>query len=246
MYIAHVSISGNINRRTVEDFMPLFNFIEKARRSAGLIVSINSSGGEANASEILFNKMLSIGKSKPVYSVIEGMGTSGSYWIAAASSRIYSMETSIVGSIGIITITPNIKSLLEKIGVKVEVSKIGKYKDMLSPFRDVDEESKTKLMNVMSDIFQKFRNDVKEKRGISEDEMENIATGEIYSAKSAKEKKLIDELGDLDKAAEDMSQKLGIKKRVKHFTPRRPFLYRMFGEGLISQAVREALEEIQL
>ena len=245
MYIAHVLISGTISRRTVEEYTPVFDFIRKTGRSAGLIVSINSSGGEANASELLFNKLLEIRKSKPVYSVIEGMGASGSYWIATASNRIYSMETSIVASIGIIKLTPNVMNLLEKIGVKIEVNKIGKYKDMLSPVRDIDEESRSRLMGVMTDVFQKFRNDVKDRRSLSDEEIEDVATGEIYSARIAKEKKLIDEIGDHNKAAEDMCQRLAIRKRVKYFAPRRPFLYRMFGEGLISNAVREALEEIR-
>jgi protease-4 len=246
MYIAHVYIGGNITRRTVEDYAPVLNYIEKTRRAAGLILSINSPGGEASASEIIYNRIRKMQKTMPVFSVIEGMGTSGSYWIATASNRIYSMETSIIGSIGIINLTPNVLGLLEKLGVKVEVNKIGQYKDMLSPFKEVDEESRAKLMEVLGDIFLKFRNDVRDRRSIPEEEMEKIATGEIYSARAAKEKKLIDEIGDLDKAASDMSQKLGISKRLKYFPPRRPFLMRMFGSDFASRAIREAMDELRL
>ena len=76
---------------------------------------MNSGGGDAASSEILMNSISKIRKIKPVFAVIEGVGASGAYWIASACTKIYAMNTSITGSIGVIGINPNVKELLNKL-----------------------------------------------------------------------------------------------------------------------------------
>lgn len=243
MYIAYVDFSGRISNRTLSDYLPLFTYIEKKDSAVGLLLTINSEGGSASVSEIIYNKIMAIGKKKPVFAIIQGLGASGSYWIASAASKIFSLETSLIGSIGIINFVPNVQKLLEKIGVSVVVNKIGRYKDMMSPFREISPEETEKYEKIMNDVFQKFKNDVKERRSLTDEDIEKVADGEIFSAKMAKELGLIDDFGDLSKAADEMSRLLRVRKKVRTFEPRRPFLIRAMGVESITSSIIESVRQ---
>ncbi len=99
---------------------------------------MNSGGGDAASSEMLMYAVNKIRKIKPVFAEIEGVGATGVYWVASACRKIYTMNTSIIGSIGVIGINLNIKELLNMIGVRMDIVKMGEYKDILSPFSDSD------------------------------------------------------------------------------------------------------------
>ncbi len=210
MYIAIVNLSGNITRQTLNEYMPILDFIQKKKKIKGLLLIVNSGGGDANSSEILYDKVLSIGKEKKVYVLIEGVGASGAYWISCAAEKIYAMETSIVGSIGVISMSPDFSEFLNTIGIKMRINKIGKYKDMNSPFREPSEEEEKIYNEIMNDIFIKFRDEVKTRRKYSDEEIDDIATGLVYSAKNAEKKRLIDGIGNMEKVIEIMKGELGV------------------------------------
>lgn len=239
MFIAAVELSGRITRRAVKDYSPILDYVKGKTKVGGLLLVINSEGGDANSSEILYNKVKDISSKKPVYSVIEGMGASGAYWVATASDRIYAMETSLVGSIGVISLIPNVKKLLENIGVSVEVDKIGEFKDMASPFSEMSPESREKYKAILETTFQTFRNDVKENRKIGGENEKEVFNGQIFASSDALKYGLIDAIGDFPKAGEDLAKALSIGKKIKQFAPRRPFISRMISSeavhGLISE-----------
>lgn len=237
MYIAGVELSGRITRRSVNEYIPILNYLMKKGSVGGLLVVINSEGGDANSSEILYNKILEIRDEKPVFAVIQGMGASGAYWIATASNRIYAMDTSLVGSIGVISIFPNVMKLMEKIGVTVEVSKIGEYKDMVSPFSEMSPESREKFRRIMDATFSRFRNDVRQNRKVPDGKDSEVFNGQIFSAKDALENGLIDEIGDLKAASSAMAASLSIGKKVRMFYPRKPLLNRIFSPEVIHGVV---------
>lgn len=245
MYIAGVELSGRITRRTINDYVPILNFIKNKKRAAGLLLVINSEGGDANSSEILYNKVKEIREKKPVYSVIQGMGASGAYWVASASNKIYSMETSLVGSIGVISIFPNVAKLMEKIGVSVEVNKIGEYKDMTSPFKEMEPAAKDKFKRIMEVTFSRFREDVKKNRNIKDSSDDEVFNGQIFAARDALDIGLLDQMGDFSEASTELAKKLSIKRKVKMFWPRRSYLTRLitpeFVSGVISDIIKRDL-----
>lgn len=239
MYIAAIELSGRITRRGLKEYLPILEFVKEKKRVGGLIIVLSSEGGDANSSEIFYNKVHEIAEKKPVFSVIEGMGASGAYWIASASRKIYAMQTSLVGSIGVISISPNVEKFLDKVGIAVEVNKIGKFKDMTSPFREMDPESREKFMKILEAAFKKFRKDVVSSRKIPEDRADNICNGQIFSAEDALENGLIDEIGTLADASGVMAKMLSIKKKVKLFSPKRPFMNRFISTDFISGIISE-------
>lgn len=229
MVIARIDIEGNIDHRMLVRISPALESARKRNRISAVIININSPGGGATTSELLVSKIKEISKKKPVYSIITGMGASGAYWVASATHRIFAMSTSIVGSIGVISMVPSLVDLLDKIGVKVDVAKVGEYKSMMSPFEKRGAEEREHLESILTDIFESFKNDVIESRKIKKKDIPSVINGDIFSSKKALDNGLIDSIGTIGDAARELAQKLEISERVKNITPRMPFVSRMVG-----------------
>lgn len=244
MYVAKINFSGKISQRSLSDYGPILEFVERKRKISGVILTINSGGGDATSSQILFNKIRKIDTIKPVYAYINGVGASGAYWMACACRKIYSLETSIVGSIGVISMVPNVKGLLDRVGVRVDIDKIGRYKDMNSPFGEPDKESSEKYHEILEEIFSVFRNSVKERRKFTDEEIGKIATGEVFAPRKAMEFRLIDGIGDIEAALDDMSRSYDTGKKTRSFAPKRPFVSRVIGTGAFSSLRDSVLDAI--
>ncbi|WP_075057552.1 S49 family peptidase [Thermogymnomonas acidicola] len=189
MYVAEVSFYGRITDRSVRNYVPIFRYLRSRRRVGGVLVTINSEGGDATASQILYDALSSLSSKKTVYAFIQGLGVSGSYWLACACTKIYAMETSLVGSIGVISVNPpSVRRFLERIGIDVNVTKVGKYKDMLSPFSPpADDEAREIYRKVLSDIFSRFRDDVISRRKIPPERIDETINGRVFSPREALE-----------------------------------------------------------
>ena len=229
MYILRTRIEGTITQQLYRSFYPILSYAENKRSVAGLIIVFNSGGGDAVASQLMFEMVRKIRKKKPVYSFVQGICASGAYWISAGSSKIYSLETSIIGSIGVISMIPYIKPLLDRIGVEMRTYKVGKYKDMLSYYREPSQEESDHYMKVLNDVYAKFRDSVMSERKISSEKMDEIAQGQIFSSSMAIENHLIDGVGTMDAMMDDMYKDMGRKYRVKDIVPRKPWLMRFLG-----------------
>jgi len=172
----------------------------------GIILRVDTPGGEVTASDILYNEILKFKDTakKPVVTLMMGIAASGGYYVASASDYIIAHPSTITGSIGVISIFPNLKELLSKIGVEMNVIKSGKLKDSGSSFRDMTEEEKALFQSIIDELYQKFLDVVLCGRGtaISLDELKALADGRIYTAQQAHKLKLIDEIGYFDTALE--------------------------------------------
>ena len=232
MVIARVDLSGSINSRMARQFGEIFSYIEQSKKVKAMMLVMNSGGGEASPSEILMEQVKKIKKKKPVFTVIEGLGASGAYWIASGSTKIYAMKTSITGSIGVIAINPNIREFLEKIRVRVDVVKMGEYKDMLNPFAESNIEGRKKYSEILEYSYSVFRNSVAENRNLSQETIENIATGEIFSSESALNLGLIDKIGTKEEALKELMETYGLPEKIKEFSPRRTVFERMLSSSI--------------
>ncbi|KJE49036.1 MULTISPECIES: signal peptide peptidase SppA [Acidiplasma] len=218
MYIATLNINGTINQNMVSRIMPVLDYVYNKNKVRGLILIINSGGGDANSTEIIYNKLRKIAEKKPVYSSILGTGASGAYWLACASEKIFAMPTSIVGSIGVISISADVSEFLSAAGIRPRITKIGKYKDMNSPFRPMTDEEQNIYYEIMQDVFKRFRDEVKSRRNIKN--IDDVATGLVFSSSRAKELSLIDEIGDTEACINDMKNRIKSGIGIKDLTPR--------------------------
>lgn len=201
---------------------------ERDRDVKAVLLKVNSPGGEVLASDEIANAIeeFQTNSSKPVIVSMGSLAASGGYYVSARSQWIVANELTITGSIGVIMHGLNYRGLLDKIGVRPEVFKSGKYKDMLSSTKEPEEitpEEKQMVQALINETFGKFKSVVADgrhsayqsnnQRGkrLSQD-WEDYADGRILSGKEALRLGFVDELGDFDVAVKRAEKLAGISK----------------------------------
>lgn len=178
-------------------------YLQKAKsdpRVKGVILQINSPGGSAVASAEIWEEIRNF--EKPVVVLLGDTAASGGYFIASAGDAIVASPSTLTGSIGVLVEIYNLSDLYKKLGVKLEIYKKGKFKDLLSEARERTEEEKEMLDRLLSDAYEVFLEKVAEGRRMGKEEVARIAEGRIYSGKEAYRLGLVDRLGGLKEAVE--------------------------------------------
>ncbi|MFH0970499.1 MAG: signal peptide peptidase SppA [Candidatus Diapherotrites archaeon] len=165
-----------------------------------IFLDIDSPGGSVVASKQIVAKIREM--DKPILAWIGEVGASGAYYIASASDYIVTDEDSITGSIGVISMLPNISVLLDKIGISIEDISTGDLKGVGSPFNELTDEEKSIFQELVDEAFASFVSDVKEFRGEKLDAVafETILDGRILSGRQALKIGLIDQTGTREDA----------------------------------------------
>ncbi len=174
----------------------------------GVILHVNSPGGSVYASEKIAKKIEEVKeKNIPVYSVMQELAASGGYYISAPCDKIYASNETFTGSIGVIMQSYSLEGLFEKYGIKEQNIKTGKMKDAGSTGRDMDKEEKEYFQGLVDSAFSRFVKVVADGRDMSEDEVRKLADGRVYDGSQAVKNGLVDEIGDLDDAVADITEK---------------------------------------
>lgn len=167
----------------------------------GIVLRINSPGGTIGAVQEIYKELISFrGKGKIVVASMGDIAASGGYYIASAADKIVANPGTITGSIGVIITSPSFVNLFNKIGISYRVFKSGKYKDVLSPYREILPEERRLIQSVVDDAYNQFFNAVKIGRNLPERRLRRYADGRIFTGRQAKELGLVDELGGLQDA----------------------------------------------
>jgi len=192
-HIARVTISGII--QDDGELLDRLNQIARKDSVKGLIVSISSPGGTTYGGEVIYKAIRRVAEKKPVVSDVRTLAASAGYMIAVAGDHIVAGDTSITGSIGVIFQYPQIKTLLDKIGVSLEEIKSAPLKAEPSPFHDASPEAKDVMRQMVMDSFDWFVSLVAERRHISKPEALKLADGRVYTGRQALNVKLVDVIG---------------------------------------------------
>ncbi len=209
--------------------------IEKAfsvKNAKAVALQINSPGGSPVQSKLIFNRIRALAQENdiPVYSFVEDVAASGGYWLALAGDEVYADDSSILGSIGVISAGFGFHKAIEKVGVERRVYTAGERKMSLDPFAPEQPEEIIRLKALQKDIHQAFRALVEDRRGDKISAAgDMLFTGEFWSGTKAVELGLIDGLGDLRLV---MRRKFGDKVNLKLITPKRG-LFRRAGIGSV-------------
>jgi len=172
--------------------------IQKAQdnpRIKGVLLSVNSPGGAVPPSIEIAYAIKELKKHKPVIAYASGTMASGSYYSSIYANKIIANPGSIIGSIGVIMESANIKELMDKIGIKPQLVKQGTYKEAGTPTREWTPEERAELETLTKDTYDLFVKDVATARGLDINNSGTYADAHIFSAKRAKEAGLIDEIG---------------------------------------------------
>ncbi len=166
-----------------------------------LVLRINSPGGSALASDVMWREIVLCKKKKPVVVSMGDVAASGGYFIAAPADVIVAQPNTITGSIGVFGLLMNAQELLNnKLGIKIETVKFGEFSDLGSPDRPLNEAERKVIQNAIDHVYGDFIKRVAEGRKMSEAEVDSIAQGRVWSGADAVKIGLVDELGGLDKA----------------------------------------------
>ncbi len=180
--------------------------IRKARKDSSvkaIVLRIDSPGGSALASEIIWREIVLAKEVKPVVVSMGKYAASGGYYIACPADRIIASPNTLTGSIGVFGMYPNVKELLnDKIGINVSTVKTNEYSDMPAFTRPLSQTEKDYLQLFVEDIYGVFIEHVAEGRNMTVAQVDSIGQGRIWSGINAIEIGLVDELGGLDRAIE--------------------------------------------
>lgn len=176
-----------------------------------VVVRVDSPGGAVGPSQEIYEEIIKLKEKKKVVVSMGSVAASGGYYIAAPADSIVANAGTLTGSIGVIMEIPNVSGLMEKIGVKTNVVKSGKHKDIASVFKSMSPEEKSILQNVLDDVHDQFIQAVADSRGMDVKEIRKLADGRIFTGRMAKELGLVDELGNLQDAIMLAGKLTGIK-----------------------------------
>lgn len=230
--IAIVEVHGVIGSHVREPvYSRLFDNIARSRRHRALVVDINSPGGSATASDLLYHNLKKVGRHKPVVAYVRGMSASGGYYLCCGATHVVSLPTALVGSIGVIYLRPILEQLLQRVGIEMSVYKGGRLKDMTGFWRSPTGEEAAKHQQLVGEMYDTFVDIVASNRNLERDRVLELATGEVFTARRAREMGLVDEFGDFDRALEIAAQRAGIPPRPRWVRPRRSFSEKLMGRG---------------
>jgi len=209
------------------------DYLTKAERDTAvkaIVLRIESPGGEIEPCQEILREIERVKETKPIVVSMGGTAASGGYYISTQADKIVALSTTQTGSIGVRSHIMNIEGLLEKLGIQIETFKGGKYKDMYSGFRNLTPEEEEIMQQMVDEYYEHFIDVVAEGRGLSKEEVRNLATGQLYSGAKAKELGLVDELGDLDTAINLAAELAGIEAAiVEYYQPPRLTLWSLLG-----------------
>jgi signal peptide peptidase SppA len=177
--------------------------IDKAFRGSGLVavaIVVNSPGGSPVQSALLFRRIRQLAekKSVPVIAFAEDVAASGGYWLALAGDEIFSEESSLLGSIGVISASFGFYQLIGRLGIERRLHTAGERKSLLDPFLPEEPSDVARLTALQQDIHQSFKEHVRRRRAGKIDAAdETLFTGDVLTGRMALDRGLIDGIGEL-------------------------------------------------
>ncbi|MFP4619713.1 MAG: signal peptide peptidase SppA [Bacteroidales bacterium] len=190
--------------------------IREARKDSSIkaiVFRVNSGGGSALASEVIWRELKLAQQEKPVVASFGDVAASGGYYIAAPADTIVASPNTLTGSIGVFGLFFNTRELLnDKLGIHVDVAKSHENADFGSPFRAMTAKEKEAIRKSIEDTYDGFVSHVAQGRNMSKDEVDEIARGRVWSGVDAKRVGLIDLYGGMQKAVDMAAEMADIEK----------------------------------
>jgi protease-4 len=187
---------------------------EKDDYLKGIVVKINSPGGTVTATDTIYHELMEFKErtGARIVACVTGLAASGGYYVASAADQIIAHPTSVTGNIGVIALKFNVDQLLSKVGIQQETVKSADKKDIWSPFRPSTPEEKEIIQSVIDTFHDRFVEVVHSGRRslLSQEEVEKLADGRIFTAEQALAAKLIDKIGYLDDALKSLKGSLDL------------------------------------
>jgi protease-4 len=214
IYASGDIVSGEGNEESVGSER-ISKAIRKARLDdnvKAIVLRVNSPGGSALASDIIWREMLLAKKAKPVVVSMGNVAASGGYYIACAADKIFAYPNTITGSIGVFGIIPNLKGMFNKnLGITFDEVKTNPYADYIPVTRPMSDAEKMIITHNIESIYGTFTKHVSEGRKMTVAQIDSIGQGRVWSGVDAKRIGLVDEFGGLTDAIKEAAKMAKLK-----------------------------------
>lgn len=203
---------GELNVIGQQKMVKALNRAAKNKDVKAIVFRINSPGGSALASDLIWRAVENAKKKKPVIVSMGNLAASGGYYIACGADRIFAEANTITGSIGVFGVLPNASELAKKIGINAEVVSTHSNGIYYSAVLPLDKRFKTALKNGIESVYDTFLERVAKGRNITISEADAVAQGRVWTGRKALEIGLVDEIGGLGNAIAYAANKVDLEK----------------------------------
>lgn len=216
------------------------------KRTAAIVLRVNSPGGSAVASDLIWQKIRSI--EKPVVASMGNVAASGGYYISMGCDHVLAEPTTVTGSIGVVGGKMAISGMLDKIGVTSDLIARGANSGMFSAMDKFSDSERDALLALMNDTYDQFVAKAAEGRGVSESRIRELGGGKVYTGRQAADLRLIDGLGDLHDAVQEAKRLAGIdaddEVRIETYPEAADFFESLFGDNEAEREVRAGMRHV--
>lgn len=240
---------GGLGSETVIASGPFIKTIRELRNDSnikGVILRIDSPGGDAIASDEILRELKLLSAAKPMVVSMSDLAASGGYYIASTGDPIVAYPDTITGSIGVLYVKPNVHGLFDKLGITEDSITRGQHANIDSLYTPLSDAGKQKLHQSLLDVYNTFVSKVAKARNEAPAQIEPIAQGRVWMGAQAKQNGLVDRLGGLDAAVALVRQRAHLPVNgatdLVLYPPRRSLLDVLTG-GSSSAPVADALME---
>ncbi len=195
-----------------DDVVSAIADIDRDPQVVGMVVRVDSPGGSALASDVIWRALKQFGKKRPVVVSMGNTAASGGYYIASAGKEILAEEMTLTGSIGVFGGKLIYKGLMDKIGVNTVILSRGKNAGLFSPMGRFSDSERAVFRKNMEETYQTFVNKVARGRNMSYDAVHKVAQGRVWTGKEAVEVGLVDRIGGVEEAIASVAKRA--KKKV--------------------------------
>ena len=205
-----------------EDMVKQIRKLRDDDKVKAVVLRVNSPGGSALASDIIWRELRLTSQKKPVIASMSDVAASGGYYIAMACDTIIAQPNTITGSIGVFGMLFNARELLsDKMGFTFDGVKTGVYSDLGNPTRPMTDAERQIIQNEVERIYEDFTAKAAQSRGMDQDKLKTLASGRVWSGMEAKQNGLVDELGGLDRAIAVAASAAGLEEGYRvYYTPK--------------------------
>ncbi len=168
-----------------------------------IVIRVDSPGGAVGPSQEIYAEIQKTRQVKKVVSTMNSMGASGGYYIACAADKVFANAGTLTGSIGVILQNFYLRDALDALKLQPRTYKSGKHKDILSPFREMEESDDELINEVIADVYDQFLSDVATARKLDKEVIRPLADGRVMTGRQALEAKLVDQLGNFYDAVDE-------------------------------------------
>jgi protease-4 len=229
-------------------FIRLLRQVARDDQIKGVILRVDSPGGDAIASDEILREAKLLSKKKPLVISMSDLAASGGYYISMTGDPVLAYPNTLTGSIGVLYGKVNLRGLYDKLGVDKQVLTRGRFADIDSDYHPLSEQARRKLREGVDAVYRDFVQVVAEGRRRQPDEIQPFAQGRVWLGTQAQSHDLIDELGGLDRAIDAVKRRAGIapseKIKIVVYPPKRSLLDYLFGrrgDSLIETRLRTLL-----